>query len=376
MTAGDPPEDLGDLCYVDVSEPGIARIRCGRGFRYTGVTGEALRDRDQLDRIRALAVPPAWQQVWISPDPLGHIQAVGTDAAGRRQYRYHDQWREQRDRAKFDRVLRLAARLPEVRAEVADRLDTPGLGRDRVLAGALRMLELGAFRVGSEQYAPDYEDGGDGPEGSYGLATLRREHVRRVRGEVRVSYLAKGGIQRELALRDRALHTLVGSLLRSKGAGATDDLLVYRTGRTWHDVRAEDINAYLKDLAGDEFTAKDLRTWNATVLGAVALAGVDRERSGTVRGRRRALSAVYKEVAGHLGNTPTVARQSYIDPRVVRAFEEGHTVAAAIEGARAAGNLAAGADGGPAGAAIRAAVEPALIELLSGPSDQGTRTAA
>jgi DNA topoisomerase-1 len=356
VAVSDPPEDLGDLCYVDVSEPGITRIRCGRGFRYNSASGDALRDRRELDRIRALAVPPAWQEVWICPDPDGHIQAVGTDAAGRRQYLYHDSWRERRDRSKFDRILRLAERLPEVRAEVAHRLEARGLGRDRVLAGALRMLELGAFRVGGEQYAPDDSDDqpDDDPNGSFGLATLRRDHVRRLCGEVRVSYLAKGGALRELALRDPALHRLVGSLLRSKAAtAATEDLLVYRVGRSWHDVRSEDINAYLKELAGDEFTAKDLRTWNATVLGAVALAGVDQAQMRTVRGRKRALSAAYREVAGHLGNTPAVARQSYVDPRVVHEFEQGRTVAAPIQAAAQA-----------TGDGIRAAAEPALIELL------------
>lgn len=357
VTMCESPQDLGDLRYVDVSAPGISRIRCGRGFRYNTATGDALRDRRELDRIRTLAVPPAWREVWICPDPDGHIQAVGTDAAGRRQYRYHDRWREQRDRAKFDRVLRLAGRLPEVRAEIGDRLETRGLGRDRVLAGALRMLELGAFRVGGEQYAPDDED--DDAEGSFGLATLRREHVRRLRGEVRVSYLAKGGVLRELALRDPALHRLVGSLLRSKAATSTEDLLVYRAGRSWHDVRAEDINLYLKELAGEEFTTKDLRTWNATVLGAVALAGVDETQMRTARGRKRALSAAYREVAGHLGNTAAVARQSYIDPRVVQAFEQGRTVAAAIQAA-----------GDALGEGIRSAVEPALIELLSGPAGE------
>jgi DNA topoisomerase IB len=350
--------DIDGLRYVDLcDEPGITRIRRGRGFSYSTADGEPVKDPELLARIRALAIPPAWRDVWICTDCDGHIQAVGTDAAGRKQYRYHDRWREARDREKFDRVLRLAGRMPEVREEVAAHLGERGLRRDRVLSGALRMLELGAFRVGSEQYAPDDE----GSEGSFGLATLRREHVRRVRGEVRVGYIAKGGIHRELALRDAELHRLVGSLLRSEGAAVMPELLFFRDGRGWHDVKAEDINTYLKELAGEEFTAKDVRTWNATVLAAVALAGIDPASVGTVTARKRALTSSYKHVATHLGNTPTVARQSYIDPRVVQAFEQGQTVADAVR-------EAAGAGGG--GAATRAVVEPAVIALLGTPVQQ------
>ncbi|MGQ0480240.1 MAG: DNA topoisomerase IB [Pseudonocardia sp.] len=353
MTAGGGTVDIDGLRYVDLcAEPGITRVRRGRGFSYSTAGGEPVRDRELLARIRGLAIPPAWREVWICPDGDGHIQAVGTDAAGRKQYRYHDRWREARDREKFDRVLRLARRLPAVREQVAAHLGERGLGRDRVLSGALRMLELGAFRVGGEQYAPDDDDS----EGSFGLATLRREHVRRLRGEVRVSYVAKGGAHREIALRDPDLHRLVGSLQRSDGAAAVPDLLFYREGRGWHDVRAEDINGYLKELAGQEYTAKDLRTWNATVLGAVALAGVDPARATTARARKRALTASYEEVAAHLGNTPAVARQSYVDPRVVHAFDQGRTVAAAV---RRAQTEAAG------GAATRDVVEFAVIRLLS-----------
>jgi DNA topoisomerase IB len=264
--------------------------------------------------------------VWICPDPDGHIQAIGTDVAGRRQYRYHDRWRAERDREKFDRVLRLARRLPTVREEIAGRLGEAGLKRERVLAGSLRMLELGAFRVGGEEYAP----GDDDDEGSFGLATLRVEHVRRVRGEVRVSYPAKGGLWREIVLRDSEVHRLVGALLRRRGAAADQDLLMFHSGRTWHDVRAQDVNGFLKELAGDEFTTKDLRTWNATMLAAVSLAGVDQKAAGTVRDRKRAVVSSCREVAEHLGNTPTVARNSYIDPRVALAFEQGSTVSAAV----------------------------------------------
>jgi len=360
MTVQVEAGQIDGLRYVDLChEPGVTRVRRGRGFSYTTADGQPLKDPELLARIRALAVPPAWRDVWICADPHGHIQAVGTDAAGRKQYRYHDRWREARDREKFDRVLQLARRLPAVREEVAAHLAERGLGRDRVLSGALRMLELGAFRVGSEEYAPDDDDS----EGSFGLATLRREHVRRLRGEVRVGYVAKGGLHREIALRDAEVHKLVGSLLRSDGTAVMPELLFYRDGRGWHDVRAEDINTYLKELAGEEFTAKDLRTWNATVLGAVALAGVEASALATARGRKRALTSSFKQVAAHLGNTPTVARQSYVDPRVVHAFEEGRTIGDAMRRAAAVG-------GG--GAAARDVVEPAVIELLSAPAVRKT----
>ena len=324
MAQPHPTDPASGLLRVDPNEPGITRSRRGRGFRYFWPDGRPIEERDDVARIRALAVPPAWTDVWICPEPDGHIQAVGTDAAGRRQYQYHERWRQARDREKFDRVLRLARRLPAVREEVAAHLEESGLRRPRVLSGALRMLELGAFRVGGDEYAPDDQD----DEGSFGLATLRREHVRRVRGEVRICYPAKGGIWRELSLRDTAVHRLVGALLRRHCD--IPDLLVYRNGRGWHDVRSEDVNGYLKQLAGDEFTAKDLRTWNATVLAAVALANADPKARRSDRGRRRAVTAACREVAEQLGNTPTVARQSYVDPRVASAFSEGRTVERAL----------------------------------------------
>jgi DNA topoisomerase IB len=227
------------LRRVDLAEPGIRRVRRGRGFQYLAPGELTIQDGHELARLRALAVPAAWTDVWICTDTHGHIQAVGTDAAGRRQYLYHESWRKSRDQEKFERVLRLARLLPDVRQEVAGQLRDRGLSRSRVLAGALRMLELGAFRVGGDEYAP----GDDDSDGSFGLATLRREHVRRLRGEVHIGYPAKGGQWRELSLRDAQVHRLVGELLRRGRRSGTEDLLVYRNGRSWHDVRAEDLNA-------------------------------------------------------------------------------------------------------------------------------------
>ena len=303
---------------------GWTRRRAGRGFAYYDSDGQLIRD-ERLDRVRQLAIPPAWKDVWICPWPNGHIQAVGTDAAGRRQYLYHVQWRVLRDSIKYDRALRLAERLPKMRQAVAEDLTRPGLGRERVLAAALRMLDLAVFRIGNDEYAPR----GDDDEGTFGLATLRCEHVRVRRGIVSVDYLGKGGIQHSVVLTDPDLHRVVIALRRGRSPEA--ELLGYRTPQGWRDLRADDINSRIKELAGDEFTAKDLRTWSATVLAAVSLAAAC--SSGTPTSRRacqRAVTSAMREVAEHLGNTPTVARKSYVDPRVIECFEQGVTILPAL----------------------------------------------
>jgi DNA topoisomerase I len=343
------------LVRVDPAVPGLSRRRRGRGFSYHDTTGAAITDPAELARIKALVIPPAWQDVWICPEPEGHIQAVGTDAAGRRQYRYHEEWRRRRDQEKHDRVLTLGRALADVRVDVVARLQEKGLGRDRVLAAAVRMLDIGVFRAGGEEYAP----GDDDEDGTFGLATLRREHVSLKRGAVLFSYPAKGGVPRALALRDPLLHKVVNSLLRRRGGG--EDLLAYRTGRDWHDVRAEDLNAAVKELMGEQYTCKDLRTWNATVLAAVTLAaGV--ARGGVPekeRARKRVVNRAVKEVSEHLGNTPTVARSSYVDPRVLDRFEEGRTVLRALQSLE---NGSATPD--LTHDATRAAVERAVVRLI------------
>jgi DNA topoisomerase IB len=302
-----------------VNGPGYRRRRAGRGFAYYDTDGALIKD-DRLDRIRGLAIPPAWRDVWICPWPNGHIQATGFDAAGRRQYRYHDQWRARRDAEKHERVLEIAHQLPDVRDEVVSALRTRGLNRERVLAAAIRLLDLAAFRVGSEQYAEE--------NGTYGLATLRREHVR-VRGErTFFSYTAKGGIEREVELTDRPTATVVRQLLeRPEGTG--EELLAYQVeDGSWRDVTSTEINAYLKEISGAEITAKDFRTWNATVLMAAKLAEAPRPTSRTAR--KKIVTAAYKQVSEQLGNTPAVCKASYVDPRVVDRFENGETVAAAL----------------------------------------------
>ena len=331
---------MSALKRVRCTGPGISRRRQGRGFTYVHPNGQRVRDDETLLRIRSLAIPPAWQDVWICPDERGHLQAVGTDGAERKQYLYHDAWRARRDRQKFDRVLRLARRLPEMR-KVCDRdIASRGLSRERALAGAIRLLDLGFFRIGSEAYTEE--------NGSYGLATLRRNHVRVSGNEVRFDFAAKGGQRRIQTIQDPALARLTGSLLRRKGGGR--ELLAFREGKTWRDVRSEDINAYLKDLADEEISAKDFRTWHATVLTAALLASQE-EGLTSVTSRKRVVSTVVKEVAEALGNMPAVCRASYIDPRVIERFLNGETI-----------DMPRGRD--LSDDRVRASVESAVLDLL------------
>jgi DNA topoisomerase IB len=333
----------------DVNGPGYRRRRAGRGFAYYDLDGALIKD-DRLDRIRALAIPPAWKDVWICPWPNGHIQATGVDAAGRRQYRYHDEWRARRDAEKHERVLEIAHQLPDVRDAVKAGLRTRGLSRERVLATAIRLLDLGAFRVGSEQYEEE--------NGTYGLATLKRDHVS-VRGErTFYSYTAKGGIEREVEITDRPTATVVRQLLeRPDDAG--EDLLAYQTeDGEWRDVTSGEINAYLKEISGAEITAKDFRTWTATVLMAAALAEAPPPTSRTAR--KKVISAAYKQVSEQLGNTPAVCKASYVDPRVVDRFENGETVAHVLREADEALS-----SGGMADRDTQKVLEAAVCQLLS-----------
>ncbi|MFB4277110.1 MULTISPECIES: DNA topoisomerase IB [unclassified Nonomuraea] len=336
--AGDPCVDLRPS---DQSEPGIARRRRGRGFSYTGPDGRPVRDPATLARIKALAIPPAWQDVWICTSPDGHLQAVGTDTAGRRQYRYHDVWREQQDRAKFDRVLEVAERLPAFRKAVDDQLKGRGLTRQRVLAAAARLLDIGFFRIGGESYD------------TYGLATLRMEHVTCAGGIVTCSYQAKGDVEREVEVADPGACKVLRAL---KALGEQGELLRYRHAGGWSDIRSEDINEYLREIIGYEVTAKDFRTWHATVLAAVGLAVSRPARHAGRTGKQRAVTRVMREVAEYLGNTPSVARASYVDPRVVEAYDQDRTIAAALT------ELGADADFGQL--ATAGPVERAVIELI------------
>jgi DNA topoisomerase-1 len=296
--------------------PGIRRIRRGRGFSYQHSDGTPVTDPATLQRIKDLVIPPAWKKVWVCPHPNGHIQAVGTDAAGRRQYLYHPKWQEERNEEKFDRVLEMSAALPDMRRRIAADLRRRGFDRDRVLGLALHLLDLGYFRAGSEQYAEE--------NNSYGIATLLCEHVALQKQAVEFDYPAKSGVRRTLLIDDPEVVRSVRSLLR--GRGHADRLLVCRNRSGWIDLHAEDLNARFKELVGDEYTVKDLRTWHGTVLGAAAFVDADPPVNKTVI--KRVESAVMKEVAEELGNTPAVARSSYVDPRVVEGYESGLTIAA------------------------------------------------
>jgi DNA topoisomerase IB len=292
----------------------VTRRRQGRGFTYVHPNGRRVSDPEVLARIRNLAVPPAWSDVWICTDEAGHLQAAGTDAAGRRQYLYHPEWRRRRDRGKFERIEGFAERLPALRRRVKADLEGSALSRRRVLACSVRMLDRGLFRVGTEDYTAK--------NGSFGLATLRKEHVTVGRDRVAFDFVAKAGVRQVREVADPQILPVLRSLKRRREGG--DELLAWREDDRWCDVRSADVNAYIKEFIGEEFSAKDFRTWHATVLAAVALAGREPPRSPTAA--RREVTAAIKEVAEHLGNTPAVCRASYVDPRVIDRFMEGITI--------------------------------------------------
>lgn len=303
-----------------------------------------------LARIRELVIPPAWQDVWISPDPMGHIQTTGTDAAGRRQYRYHDLWRERRDRAKFDSMCDFGRALPALRERATADLAQPGMPRDRALACAVRLLDRGFFRIGSEGYAEDND--------TYGLATLRKSHVRLGDGAtVLFDYAAKGSKRQRQRIVDAEVYDVVKTLKARRGGGP--ELLAYKVGGRWADVKSADINAYVKLATGGEFTAKDFRTWNATVIAAMALAVAGPAASGT-RSSARAIKRAVDEVAHYLGNTPAVCRSSYIDPRVFDRFDGGLTIGGVLP------KLVEEADEWPL---TQRSVEEAVLDLIAGHED-------
>jgi DNA topoisomerase I len=335
------------LRKVDCSGPGILRRRRGKGFEYLSHEGRKVNDPEVLQRIAELRIPPAWTDVWICPHAYGHIQATGVDAAGRKQYLYHQRWRERRDQQKFDEMIDFARALPAMRERVAGDLATKGMGRERVLACAVRLLDRGFFRVGGEDYAVENE--------SYGLATMRKKHVIVERsGAITFDYPAKSGQRRIQSVVDPEVSEVVQRLKRRRGGG--DELLAYQEARRWRDVKSPDINEYVKEVTGGDFSAKDFRTWNATVLAAVALA-VSGQTARSQTGRKRAITRAVKEVAHYLGNTPAVCRSSYIDPRVFDRFQGGLTIG---------GVLPEFADVEANNEALQGAVEEAVVDLLAG----------
>ncbi|MEO6317348.1 MAG: DNA topoisomerase IB [Acidimicrobiales bacterium] len=308
-----------EVCEIDCNGPGMRRRRAGKGFTYLEEDGTRITEVEVVDRIRSLAIPPAWEDVWICSDPDGHIQATGLDAKGRRQYRYHDEWRTARDRAKHDRILAFAKRLPELRAQVAEDIAARGMPRERVLAAAVRLLELGFFRIGGEAYAEEND--------TYGLATLRKAHVRVRRESLEFDYDAKSGQHRLCQVVDPEVRAVI-TTLRRRRAPADAELLAYKDGQEWIDIRSSDINDYIQACIGNDFTAKDFRTWVGTVLAAAGLAVQESGDSDTAT--KRVVAQVVKDVSEHLGNTPAVARSAYIDPRVVERFEADDTVLDAV----------------------------------------------
>jgi DNA topoisomerase-1 len=336
---------MARLRRVDCSESGIVRRRRGKGFEYLDVDGDRITEPSVLERVRELAIPPAWQDVWICPYPMGHIQATGIDAAGRKQYRYHDRWRERRDAEKFESMIRFARCLPQLRERVAKDLRREGMPRGKVLACAVRLLDRGFFRIGSEDYAEEND--------TYGIATMGKRHVTVTGDLVEFDYEAKGGQRRLQAIGDPEVAEIVRALKQRRGGGR--ELLAYKVGRRWVDVKSADINDYVKAAAGEEFSAKDFRTWSGTVLAAVALA-VSGPARGSKSSRKRAKARAVKEVARYLGNTPTVARASYIDPRVFDRFDGGLTIA---------GVLPDLADDTAAWPELQGTIEEGVLDLLA-----------
>ncbi|MCL3860342.1 DNA topoisomerase IB [Actinotalea sp. K2] len=303
------------LRRVRASDPGWTRRRHGRGVVFLDEDGRRLTDPEDVARCRELVIPPAWTDVWICPLATGHIQAMGTDDAGRRQYLYHPQWRLRRDRAKHQHVLEVARRLPRARTQVIADLALPGMPRSKVLALAFRLLDDAYFRAGGEAYARE--------NGSFGLATVQRDHVA-IDGEgVAFCYPAKSGQVRETRVDDPVVRREVRAL-RDRDDDHPE-LLAWRDEDGWHDVSTADIVGYVKERLGPEARPKDFRTWHATVLAATALAQVGPPPTSE-RGRRRVVAEVVREVAEEMGNTPAVCRASYIDPRLIDLWERGRTI--------------------------------------------------
>ncbi|GIF03947.1 DNA topoisomerase IB [Actinoplanes siamensis] len=299
-----------------LTKPGLTRRRSGRGFRYLDTDGAPVKDAETLERIKSLVIPPAWKDVWICPDPRGHIQVTGIDAAGRKQYRYHQDWRTARDEEKFDRVREIAGRLPRMRDRLCEDLTAGrGLTRERVLAAIVRLLDLGMFRIGGDGYASREEDP------SYGLSTLRPEHVRQVKGELMLKFPGKSGVEHSRVVEDGEVAEVLSTLRRRRKG--QDRLFAYwnPAGKCWQEIRADAVNDYLREISGAPMTAKDFRTWHGTVTAATELAEAGPQPTKTKR--RKVVARAMREVADKLGNTPAVARASYVDPRLLEKYEDG-----------------------------------------------------
>lgn len=306
---------MARLRRINCSEPGIGRRRCGGGFIYLDSERRRVSSAELVNRCRQLAIPPAWTDVWICPDPFGHIQATGIDAEGRKQYLYHERWTIRATSRKFDSVLDFARQLPAARRTLRDDLANEGMPREKCLALAVRMLDVSPIRIGSEQYADQ--------NGTYGVATLLRQHVS-VEGisGLRLRFPGKGSQDWDIRISVKEIRRAAEPLLRRRSGPG--DFLAWRDGRRWRDLRSEDVNEYIKTITGPDWSAKDFRTWNATVLAAIALSKMTPPE--TRSGADRAVREVIGQVAEAIGNTPAVCRDSYVDPRVLDRFRDGTTL--------------------------------------------------
>ena len=306
------------LRYVSDTAPGIRRRRSGKGFSYIGPDGEQVRQRQRLERIRSLAVPPAWTNVWICPNPNGHIQATGRDAKGRKQYRYHPRWREVRDETKYGRMVDFGRALPRIRRRVDRDLSLPGMPREKVLATIVHLLDSSHIRVGNAEYARDNE--------SFGLTTLRKDHVEVKGDSVRFEFRGKSGKEHQVAVTDRRVAAIVRRCQELPG----QELFRYldEAGEP-RSVESADVNEYLREIAGDNFSAKDFRTWAGTVLAACELSQLGLADSGTEA--KQKLVAAVRSVATRLGNTAAVCRKCYVHPAIVDSYLEGRMIRACSE---------------------------------------------
>ena len=329
------PEIPDGLSWCNDDQPGLSRRRSGKGFSYRDRDGQPIRDAEKLDRIRALAIPPAWTEVWICPRANGHIQATGRDLKGRKQYRYHPDWTRHAANAKFDRLSDFARALPKLRERVEHDLSRRGPGRDKVLATAVRLLEITLIRVGNAEYARQNR--------SFGLTTLHKRHLEVDGAALTFEFRGKSGKDHRISVRDQRLARAMRTLEGLPG----QHLFKYRDAQgDLHPVTSDDVNAYIREAMGDQFSAKDFRTWAGTVSAARALRDMEPPTSHT--DARRKITLCVKAVAGLLGNTPAVCRAAYVHPRVLEGFTAG-TLAEALPGSETK------------------TFEPALIRLLARP---------
>jgi len=309
----DPAESAraAGLRYVSDLSPGIRRKRSGKAFTYVDPDGQTVRDKETLKRIKSLVIPPAWTDVWICPSARGHIQATGRDARGRKQYRYHQRWREVRDAVKYDRMLAFAEALPRIREKTDEHLQLRGLPRAKVLAAIVRLLEETRIRVGNDEYVKE--------NGSFGLTTLRNRHVDVIGSQVRFNFKGKSGKQHRIKLHDRRLARLIKQLQDLPG----QDLFEYvdvETGEA-KPIESEDVNQYIREISGEDFSAKDFRTWAGTILAARFFREAD--VTPDTAGSKKELVRAIARVADELGNTPAVCKKCYIHPAVIAAYLAG-----------------------------------------------------